>query len=64
MEELANELIEYIQRQIENEADRHYSRFIFKADYPGQTHYEKYERIYGGTEVELINKLKELCNDR
>jgi hypothetical protein len=59
-EELAHELIEYINRTLDREAEQHYSNFIFKAEVMGDSPYLKYRRNWGQYETDLIERIQKL----
>jgi len=55
--ELIEETIEFIRRSNERDADRHYSRIIFKRRHEHDTPEEKYLDDYNSEAKDLINRL-------
>lgn len=59
-EALRQELIDYLRAANCSAADRHYSQYIFKPRFKGDTLYQKYEEEHAEAETDLIARLENL----
>ena len=59
-EEFINDLIEYIENQIQSDAERHYSHYIYATRFEGDSVNSKYRELYCKTDTDLIVRLEKL----
>jgi hypothetical protein len=61
--ELLREAIEIVREKIASDADRHYSTFIFKPRFDGDTPVRKYREEYAQREASIVERLEKIVDD-